>query len=168
MPAHPGLAFPQQLNPSVAPPNWRPRFIDYLYLGFTNAAAFSPTDVMPLVPWPRSLWRLSPSSLSPFSASWSPEPSTSSLELRAIIDLMQRITVTIEGVGWTDFQELELQRIPREGELVETKYGTCLVTHSESLPKTERLDGKIVCSTSDLAGRRKPARQNRSASLHRS
>jgi hypothetical protein len=45
------LAFPQQLNPHVAPPNWQPRFIDYLYLGFTNATAFSPTDVMPLVPW---------------------------------------------------------------------------------------------------------------------
>ncbi len=26
-------------------------FIDYLYLGFTNATAFSPTDVMPLAPW---------------------------------------------------------------------------------------------------------------------
>jgi hypothetical protein len=39
------------LNPHLAPPNWRPRFIDYLYLAFTNATAFSPTDVMPLVPW---------------------------------------------------------------------------------------------------------------------
>jgi hypothetical protein len=39
------------LNPQVAPANWRPRFIDYLYLGYTNATAFSPTDVMPLVPW---------------------------------------------------------------------------------------------------------------------
>ncbi len=48
---HPDLAFPQQLNPSIAPAGWRPRFIDYLYLGFTNATAFSPTDVMPLVPW---------------------------------------------------------------------------------------------------------------------
>ena len=45
------LAFPQHLNPRIAPPNWRPRFVDYLYLGFTNATAFSPTDVMPLVPW---------------------------------------------------------------------------------------------------------------------
>jgi hypothetical protein len=35
----------------MAPPDWRPRFIDYLYLGFTNATAFSPTDTMPLVPW---------------------------------------------------------------------------------------------------------------------
>jgi hypothetical protein len=48
---HLDLAFPQQLNPHIAAPNWRPRFIDYLYLGFTNATAFSPTDVMPLVPW---------------------------------------------------------------------------------------------------------------------
>ena len=51
LPAHADLAFPQHLNPHVASPNWRPRFIDYLYLGFTNATAFSPTDVMPLVPW---------------------------------------------------------------------------------------------------------------------
>jgi uncharacterized membrane protein len=50
-PTHPDLAFPQQLNPQIGPPNWRPRFLDYLYLSFTNATAFSPTDVMPLVPW---------------------------------------------------------------------------------------------------------------------
>ena len=50
-PQYPDLAFPQQLNPPVAPPGWRPLFIDYLYLGFTNATAFSPTDVMPLAAW---------------------------------------------------------------------------------------------------------------------
>jgi hypothetical protein len=33
------------------PPDWRPEFFDYLYLGFTNATAFSPTDVMPLSRW---------------------------------------------------------------------------------------------------------------------
>lgn len=49
--AHVDLAFPQQINPDLAPPGWRPRFVDYLYLGFTNATAFSPTDVMPLAPW---------------------------------------------------------------------------------------------------------------------
>ena len=48
LPTHYGFAFPQQLNPRIASPDWRPRFIDYLYLGFTNATAFSPTDVMPL------------------------------------------------------------------------------------------------------------------------
>jgi uncharacterized membrane protein len=51
VPKCPDLAFPQQLNPELGWKNWRPRFIDYLYLGFTNATAFSPTDVMPLVPW---------------------------------------------------------------------------------------------------------------------
>jgi hypothetical protein len=51
MPAHPDLAFPQQLEPSVAPPEWRPQFVDYLYLGITDSVAFSPTDAMPLVVW---------------------------------------------------------------------------------------------------------------------
>jgi len=48
---HPDLAFPQHLNPKIGPPGWRPRFVDYVYLSFTNSMAFSPTDVMPLVPW---------------------------------------------------------------------------------------------------------------------
>jgi hypothetical protein len=51
LPTHHDFAFPQQLNPRIASPDWRPRFIDYLYLGFTNATAFSPTDAMPLAPW---------------------------------------------------------------------------------------------------------------------
>lgn len=38
-------------NPELAPPGWRSRFADYLYVSFTNAAAFSPTDVMPLARW---------------------------------------------------------------------------------------------------------------------
>ena len=53
-PPYPDLAFPQQMKEEIAPPHWRPRFVDYLYLGFTNATAFSPTDVMPLAAWPRS------------------------------------------------------------------------------------------------------------------
>src|SRR5262245_30110427 len=48
---HPDLGFPQQLNARLGWEDWRPRFVDYFYLGFTNALAFSPTDVMPLVPW---------------------------------------------------------------------------------------------------------------------
>ncbi len=50
-PEHPDFAFPQHMNPELAPAGWRPMFIDYLYLGFTNALAFSPTDAMPLAPW---------------------------------------------------------------------------------------------------------------------
>ena len=51
VPTYIDLAFPQHMNPQLAPPGWRPRFVDYLYLSFTNATAFSPTDAMPLVPW---------------------------------------------------------------------------------------------------------------------
>jgi hypothetical protein len=51
VPDHADFAFPQQSNPRLARPNWRPLFVDYLDLGFTNATAFSPTDVMPLAPW---------------------------------------------------------------------------------------------------------------------
>jgi uncharacterized membrane protein len=49
--AHPDLAFPQHLEPRLAPPGWQPAFVDYLYLGLTASTAFSPTDVMPLAPW---------------------------------------------------------------------------------------------------------------------
>lgn len=38
-------------NPELAHPDWEPEFVDYLYLSFTNATAFSPTDVMPLSRW---------------------------------------------------------------------------------------------------------------------
>jgi uncharacterized membrane protein len=55
---YPDLAFPEQLNPAVAPPEWQPIFVDYLYLGFTNAVAFSPTDVMPLARWAKMLMTL--------------------------------------------------------------------------------------------------------------
>jgi hypothetical protein len=47
----PDLAFPAQLNPGITARSWRPKFFDYLYLGFTNATAFSPTDVMPIARW---------------------------------------------------------------------------------------------------------------------
>jgi hypothetical protein len=42
------FAFTQHMSPELAPARWRPVFLDYLHLGFTNATAFSPTDVMPL------------------------------------------------------------------------------------------------------------------------
>jgi hypothetical protein len=50
-PEFPDFAFPEHLNSHVAKPGWRPEFFDYLYLGYTNATAFSPTDVMPLARW---------------------------------------------------------------------------------------------------------------------
>jgi uncharacterized membrane protein len=40
--------FPQDENPTLAEPGWHPRLADYVYISFTNAIAFSPTDAMPL------------------------------------------------------------------------------------------------------------------------
>jgi hypothetical protein len=48
---YPDFMFVQMTNPGLAPQDWEPAFADYLYLAFTNAAAFSPTDVMPLSRW---------------------------------------------------------------------------------------------------------------------
>ena len=48
---YPDFQFVQMASPQLAPPGWEPAFGDYLYLSFTNAAAFSPTDVMPLSRW---------------------------------------------------------------------------------------------------------------------
>ena len=42
------FAFTQHTSPELAASGWRPVFLDYLHLGFTNATAFSPADVMPL------------------------------------------------------------------------------------------------------------------------
>jgi uncharacterized membrane protein len=47
----PDFLFPQMTSPELAPPDWEPEFVDYLYTSFTNATAFSPTDVMPMSRW---------------------------------------------------------------------------------------------------------------------
>jgi hypothetical protein len=44
----PDFLFPQLLGPGDEDPSWTPGFVDYLYVSFTNATAFSPTDTMPL------------------------------------------------------------------------------------------------------------------------
>lgn len=53
---HPDLLFPQMAQPEVASSDWEPAFFDYLYTSFTNAAAFSPTDTMPLSRWSKALF----------------------------------------------------------------------------------------------------------------
>lgn len=45
------FAFTQQMSPELAPPGWRPQYVDYLILGLTTSTAFSPTDVMPIAIW---------------------------------------------------------------------------------------------------------------------
>ena len=45
------FAFPENATPELAPAGWRPAYPDYLYLAFTNATAFSPTDTLPVRTW---------------------------------------------------------------------------------------------------------------------
>jgi hypothetical protein len=49
---YPDFQFVQMVSPpEMVPPDWEPAFTDYLYLAFTNAASFSPTDVLPMSRW---------------------------------------------------------------------------------------------------------------------
>ncbi|MCU1616020.1 MAG: hypothetical protein JWO98_3560 [Frankiales bacterium] len=53
--AVPDFLFAQMQSPELAEPDWEPEFADYLYLSFTNATAFSPTDVLPLSRWAKMI-----------------------------------------------------------------------------------------------------------------
>jgi len=52
---HTDFLFAQMTAPEFVPKNWEPAFLDYLYLSFTNATAFSPTDTLPLSRWAKLL-----------------------------------------------------------------------------------------------------------------
>jgi len=43
--------FPEETVPGNLPSGWGPQYADYLYLAFTNATAFSPTDTLPVKTW---------------------------------------------------------------------------------------------------------------------
>ncbi len=47
--------FPQQTEAQLMEGGWQPKFLDYLYVSFTNAAAFSPTDTLPLSRWAKMI-----------------------------------------------------------------------------------------------------------------
>ena len=51
----PDFLFPQMADDTIEPRDWRPKFIDYLYVSLTTATAFSPTDTMPLTPMAKSI-----------------------------------------------------------------------------------------------------------------
>ena len=42
-------------TPNLVDPDWRPTFVDYLYVSLTNVMAFSPTDTMPWRAGPRAM-----------------------------------------------------------------------------------------------------------------
>jgi uncharacterized membrane protein len=45
------FAFPENAMPEFSAKGWSPQYVDYLYLSFTNATAFSPTDTLPVKTW---------------------------------------------------------------------------------------------------------------------
>jgi uncharacterized membrane protein len=55
---YPDFLFPPMTAPQMVHEDWEPRFLDYLYLSFTNATAFSPTDTLPLSRWAKSAMAL--------------------------------------------------------------------------------------------------------------
>ncbi len=54
--SYPDLLFPQMTTDGVSSPDWEPTIVDYLYVSFTNATAFSPTDTMPMTRWMKALF----------------------------------------------------------------------------------------------------------------
>lgn len=54
----PDFLFPQMASPELAPKDWAPQFVDYLYVSATNVMAFSPTDTMPMARWAKLMMAL--------------------------------------------------------------------------------------------------------------
>ena len=54
----PDFLFPQMSDDTIEPREWRPHYIDYMYVSLTNAMAFSPTDTMPLSAMAKSIMGL--------------------------------------------------------------------------------------------------------------
>jgi uncharacterized membrane protein len=51
----PAFVFAEMVSPEFVRDDWAPEYIDYLWLSFTNATAFSPTDTMPVTHWAKML-----------------------------------------------------------------------------------------------------------------
>ncbi len=50
-PIRPSFGFPEDALPELVAEGWMPRYPDYLYISFTNATSFSPTDTLPIRTW---------------------------------------------------------------------------------------------------------------------
>ena len=50
--------FPQMVTPWQSDKNWRPGFVDYMFLAFNTSTAFSPTDVPVLSRWAKGMMML--------------------------------------------------------------------------------------------------------------
>lgn len=55
---NPAFVFPEMLHTDFVRGPWVPRFVDYLFLAFWTATAFSPTDVSAVKTWSKALMML--------------------------------------------------------------------------------------------------------------
>jgi hypothetical protein len=58
---------------------------------------------------------------------------------------LERFIVKIEGAAFEDVDEIELPRLPQEGEPIETRLGTCLIVRTKSFDGGSAYAGEIVC-----------------------
>jgi hypothetical protein len=58
---------------------------------------------------------------------------------------MRRYIITIEGRTFEDVDNVELLGPPQPGEPIETRLGTCIVTHTEPMPADSGYAGRIIC-----------------------
>jgi hypothetical protein len=58
---------------------------------------------------------------------------------------LQRFIVTVEGLPLEEIEEIELLQLPAEGEPIETRYGTCIVTLTEPAADGGQYAGRIFC-----------------------
>lgn len=58
---------------------------------------------------------------------------------------MQRFILTVEGPDLNDVDEIELLHPPEQGEPIETRLGTAVVTSVEPTEDGSEFAGRIVC-----------------------
>ena len=59
---------------------------------------------------------------------------------------MRRFIVAVEGLPLEEIEEIELLQLPSEGEPIETRFGTCVVTGTEALADGSQYEGRITCA----------------------
>jgi hypothetical protein len=58
---------------------------------------------------------------------------------------MGRFILIVEGLPLEEFEEIELPHLPMQGEPIETRFGTCVVTETEAAEAGSDYAGRIVC-----------------------
>jgi hypothetical protein len=58
---------------------------------------------------------------------------------------VHRYVVTVEGLPLDEVEEIELPRLPVEGDTITTNFGVCVVTRTEPVAEGSQFEGRIVC-----------------------